>query len=490
MTGTIRTKWSAFLPIIGIAALTAARAGTPALAQSVTPPPAACAEAPHAPEAVTSSVEVARLTLTWRAPAQGCAPESYIVEAWCDCVSNGFVQVPTRTADTTYTLDGLPSDAYRIQVRAVNAAGKSTPSNEVRFAVPRWGEHHTPDVVVAARTAERSTFFPTVARLKNGHLVTVYYDSPDHISPLGRIAMVRSTDDGRHWSTPRVAIDTPNDDRDPSVVALHDGTLLLSFFEVDRAQAPATQLGVFVARSRDEGATWSAPARVDTPPGHAATSAPIVELENGDLLLPYYGSAREITGTNDSRAAVIRSTDRGVTWPAGGAVVVASQPGIDFSEPAIADLGGGRLVAVIRAERGELSAFWTRSDDGGHSWLAPERLDIPAQAPDLLPVRVAGDARARVVLAYGELSQKFGEGRRTVMQLYDPYGPYGPGGSVQYAGPKVIYHGHCRWGDESYPSTVRISETRLFTVYYDACAGIIGGTFSNLSDLLEVRVAR
>jgi hypothetical protein len=75
----------------------------------------------------------------------------------------------------------------------------------------------------------------------------------------------------------------------------------------------------------------------------------------------------------------------------------------------------------------------------------------------------------------------FGEGRRTAMQMYDLDGPN------QYAGPRVIYHGHCRWGDESYPSTVPISEMRVFTVYYDACAGIIGGTFTDLSDLLQVR---
>jgi hypothetical protein len=307
-------------------------------------------------------------------------------------------------------------------VRAVNANGKSEPSGEVRFTVARWGEHSTPDVVVAARTAARSTFFPTVARLKNGDLVTVYYDSPGHVSPLGRISLVRSTDEGRHWSQPRVAIDTPNDDRDPSVMQLRDGTLLLSFFSVDRNQVSPDPKGVFVARSSDDGATWSAPVHVDTALYGAARSAKIVELENGDLLLPYYGRPPE---TPDARAAVIRSTDGGKTWLPGREVVLASRPGIEFSEPAVADLGGGRLIAVIRAEHDE--------------------------------------------------------GRRTAMHLQDP------DGRVKYAGPKVVYHGHCSWGDESYPSTVRMSETRFFTVYYDSCAGIIGGTFSNLSELLQPR---
>jgi hypothetical protein len=162
-------------------------------------------------------------------------------------------------------------------------------------------------------------------------------------------------------------------------------------------------------------------------------------------------------------------------------VELASTPGTDFSEPAVVDLGAGRLVAAIRTERSETFSYWTRSEDGGRTWTPPARLDIRANASDLLPLRIAGDARTRVLHTYGELMPGFGEGRRTAMQMYDLDGPN------QYAGPRVIYHGHCRWGDESYPSTVPISEMRVFTVYYDACAGIIGGTFTDLSDLLQVR---
>ena len=478
VTGTTRTKRSALLLIGCIAALFATGLGPSVLAQNPPAQAVSCTAAPDAPTELAASVQVASLTLTWRAADPGCAAETFLVDIWCECVTNGFAEEPTGTTATTYIREGLPSDAYRIQVRALNAHGKSAPSNDVRFTVARWGEHSTPDVVVAARTADRSTFFPTVERLKNGDLVVVYYDSPAHVSPLGRISLARSTDEGRHWSQPRVAIDTPNDDRDPSVMQLRDGTLLLSFFSVDRTQASPDPKGVFVARSNDDGLTWSAPAHVDTSLNGAATSAKIVELENGDLLLPYYGRP---PNTPDARAAAIRSTDGGRTWLPASDVVLASRPGIEFSEPAIADLGGGRLIAVSRAEHNDFSSYLTRSDDGGRTWTPPARMGVAANAPDLLSVRIAGDPRVRWLYSYGELSSKFGEGRRTAMQMQDP------DGRVQYAGPKVIYHGHCSWGDESYPSTVRMSETRFLTVYYDACAGIIGGTFSNLSELLQPR---
>ena len=54
--------------------------------------------------------------------------------------------------------------------------------------------------------------------------------------------------------------------------------------------------------------------------------------------------------------------------------------------------------------------------------------------------------------------------------------------SARWTGePRLLYQGHC-WSDEGYSSSVRLGDGRIFTVYYDACAGYIGGTFSKLAD--------
>src|SRR4051812_45404364 len=131
-----------------------------------------------------------------------------------------------------------------------------------------------PDVIVAAR-GDRNTYFPTIARLRSGELVVVYYDSPSHTSQSGRVALVRSTDDGRTWSAPRVALDTPLDDRDPQIMQTRAGTLLLSYFAYDWNQTPARVMGTFVARSEDNGATWSSPRPVGTAISGAAASGKI-----------------------------------------------------------------------------------------------------------------------------------------------------------------------------------------------------------------------
>ena len=63
---------------------------------------------------------------------------------------------------------------------------------------------------------------------------------------------VRSSDNGQSWSRPVVVIDTAQDDRDPSVACLRDGTLLLNWFTLQR-----NRVAIMLARSTDQGKTWS-----------------------------------------------------------------------------------------------------------------------------------------------------------------------------------------------------------------------------------------
>src|SRR5581483_4841346 len=130
--------------------------------------------------------------------------------------------------------------------------------------------------------------FPDICRLKNGDLLCVFYAGYGHVSHPnaglpngGRICAVRSTDDGQTWSAPWTVIDTPDDDRDPSVCCLPDGTLLCNFF----TYGPNTECDTCLTHSKDGGKTWSAPEIVL--PGYA-TSSPIRRLRSGRLALPVY----------------------------------------------------------------------------------------------------------------------------------------------------------------------------------------------------------
>lgn len=332
-----------------------------------------------------------------------------------------------------------------------------------------------PDVVVASK-GERNTYFPTIEKMQNDDLVVVYYDSPNHTSQSGRISMVQSSDQGETWSEPNVIMDTPVDDRDPNIIQTSDGTLLLSFFKYDWNQSPAKILGTYVSRSEDGGSTWSTPVKVETKldgqSGWAATSDKILELDNGDLLIPLYGTT---PNDNDERATVVRSTDGGQTWKMENEVEIAHDSDIEFQEPALVNLGNGHVAMMIRTAGGHDFAYKAQSYDNGRTWTEPKKTGVKAQASDLLVLNKG--SKGMILHTWGDVSGQYSDGRPVAGELIftnkDLRSP---------ADPELIYSGEC--GDESYPSSVQLNNGQLFTVYYDACAGYIGGTYSNISDYI------
>ena len=141
--------------------------------------------------------------------------------------------------------------------------------------------------------------------------------------------------------------------------------------------------------------------------GHAATHGPILELPNGDLLVPLYGRLPE-GGTGP--ATVVRSTDGGRTWPRENESVIGRSATFDFQEPNLSLLKDGSLLSVIRTSIN--IAYVSRSYDLGRTWTTPVSTDLPASSHHQL-VLGNGD----VLFTYGDLSGTFGPGRPTVGRL-------------------------------------------------------------------------
>src|SRR3954454_14519887 len=97
---------------------------------------------------------------------------------------------------------------------------------------------------------------------------------------------------------------------------------------------------------------------------------------------------------------------------------------------------------------------------------------MQAQASDLL--LLPGGV---VLHTWGDVSRTFAAGRPTVGRLKLP------GRDWSAAAPFLIYAGTQGCADASYPSSVLLGDGRILTVYYDACAGYIGGTYSVLATL-------
>ena len=245
------------------------------------------------------------------------------------------------------------------------------------FALAAVGQIQPPyQVVVRDAGAGGYQAFPDICRLSNGELLCVFYAGYGHVSlpneslPRGaRICAVRSSDEGRTWSDPTVVVDTPLDDRDPSVTQLSDGRLLCNFFTYTEAAG----FHVAVVESNDLGKTWSEPHFPEVAQqGNFACSAPITELPSGELLLPVY---YEIPSS--AKAGLLRSFDGGRTWPELTIIDHTSTHRHD-AEPHIIRLPDGRLFTALRPCM--CLAF---SSDQGHTWTVREA-GFPGHCPHAL----------------------------------------------------------------------------------------------------------
>jgi len=301
--------------------------------------------------------------------------------------------------------------------------------------------------VIIAQDSMRHLAFPDVCRLRSKDVMVVYREGASHVDLTGRIMLVRghAVDGNFQFLSPVVVCDTELDDRDPSLVELSDGTLLINFF---RLNIETGQISLSLTSSHDSGHTWG-PVQDIVFEGFSegfACSDAIIELPSGDLVMAVYGKA----DSGQSGSYSIRSFDGGTTWPIVYPMAVSRTP--IFEEPAMALLDGEMLVSFLRTDnRGFGNLYQVVSKDEGCTWTQPERLDLWGYPADLLPLN-----DGRLLATYGY--RQFPTGIRYCVADQNL--------SWSIFQENILRADGHDGGELGYPSSVELEPWQILTVYY------------------------
>lgn len=214
----------------------------------------------------------------------------------------------------------------------------------------------------------------------------------DTIGEDADILMARSTNGGATWTAPAAlnssAASDVGDDRRPQVETDGQGTWIATWHSRDSLDDTIGEdWDVLVARSTDDGATWAAPAPLNTNGASdlGSDAYPQVVADRRGNWIATWHSTDSLGSTigGDWDILMARSTDAGITWTAPAALNAnaVGDAGQD-SLPRVATDGKGAWIAVWRSTDvlgDTIGTDWdilvARSMDAGATWTAPAALN-------------------------------------------------------------------------------------------------------------------
>jgi len=281
-------------------------------------------------------------------------------------------------------LEVLPDATFVATTYAVLRPGEKQSVVSVRFTLSevdeRLAQMPPQRPVFISGTEGYHTFrIPAVTQTSKGTLLAFCEGRRNSSSDTGDIDLVlrRSTDGGETWGPLQVVWDDADNtcgnpcpvvDRDTGTIWL----LLTHNLGEDReseiiAGASKGSRTVWVSRSDDDGATWTAPQEI-TPTTkrpewtwYATGPGVGIQTRSGRMVIP---CDSVVAQSMEHLSHVIYSDDHGETWWLGGVV------GEKVNECQVAELSDGSLIMNMRNGRGAESHFRrvSRSTDGGMTW--------------------------------------------------------------------------------------------------------------------------
>ena len=212
-----------------------------------------------------------------------------------------------------------------------------------------------------------------------------------------------SSDDGHTWSEPRPLFKDGIDitvSRERQLLRTRSGTLIAAFMNLNERHwtwndelhdAPGAKLPTYAMRSTDDGLTWDHVQKLHD--DWSGCVRDMIQTSEGRVIF----TAMKMQH-HPGRHAVLTysSTDDGQTWRASNLIDLGGKGhhgGV--TEPAITELGDGRVWMLIRTNWGQ---FWSGySHDGGRNWRVLQPSGIEASSAPGIMTRLAS---GRLMLAW------------------------------------------------------------------------------------------